>query len=156
MKKTISELKETFEFFNNSTSCLTEEDSNFLPKEGMFTVAQQVAHIAITVDWFLEPLSTGNGFDMEFEAHDKRCRAVTSLEVARNMLDESVTKFIEFVEGKDEAYFAEPLPEGPIMGGEPRSAVFGAIVDHTAHHRGALTVYSRLLDKTPKMPYGDF
>jgi hypothetical protein len=27
--------------------------------------------------------------------------------------------------------------------------------DHTAHHRGALTVYSRLLGKVPKMPYAD-
>jgi len=156
MNEAISELKETFQFFNNSTSCLSEEDSGFTPKEGMFTVAQQVAHIAITVDWFLEPLSTGNGFDMDFEEHDKKCRAVTSLEAARKMLDESVNKFIELVNCKDEAYFKEPLPDGPIMGGEPRSHVFGAIVDHTAHHRGALTVYSRLLGKMPKMPYGDF
>jgi uncharacterized damage-inducible protein DinB len=27
-------------------------------------------------------------------------------------------------------------------------------VEHTAHHRGALTVYSRLLGKVPPMPYG--
>lgn len=25
---------------------------------------------------------------------------------------------------------------------------------HTAHHRGALTVYARALGKTPAMPYG--
>ena len=41
------------------------------------------------------------------------------------------------------------------MGGLPRSAIFGAITDHTAHHRGALTVYARLLGKTPPMPYMD-
>jgi uncharacterized damage-inducible protein DinB len=28
------------------------------------------------------------------------------------------------------------------------------MVEHTAHHRGALTVYSRLLGKVPLMPYG--
>jgi uncharacterized damage-inducible protein DinB len=39
------------------------------------------------------------------------------------------------------------------MGGEPISSIVGAISDHTAHHRGALTVYSRLLGKTPLMPY---
>ena len=155
MEKTISEIKETFQFFTNSTSCLTEEDSGFSPKEGMFTVAQQVAHVAITVDWFLEPLVTGNSFDMDFETHDKKCRAVTSLEDARKMLDKSATKFFEFVESKDKAYFDEPLPDGPLMGGEPRSAIFHGIIDHTAHHRGALTVYSRLLGKRPKMPYGD-
>jgi uncharacterized damage-inducible protein DinB len=28
------------------------------------------------------------------------------------------------------------------------------MVEHTAHHRGALTVYSRKLGKVPPMPYG--
>jgi len=37
----------------------------------------------------------------------------------------------------------------------PRLVVIGAISDHTAHHRGALTVYARLLGKEPKMPYMD-
>jgi len=27
------------------------------------------------------------------------------------------------------------------------------MVEHTAHHRGALTVYSRVLGKVPAMPY---
>ncbi len=58
--------------------------------------------------------------------------------------------------GKSAADLEQPLPQGPIMGGAPRSAVVGAISDHTAHHRGALAVYARLLGKTPKMPYGDF
>ncbi|NJL28826.1 MAG: hypothetical protein HC897_13505 [Thermoanaerobaculia bacterium] len=39
------------------------------------------------------------------------------------------------------------------MGGKPRAAIIGAIVDHTAHHRGTLTVYSRLLGYVPPMPY---
>jgi len=42
------------------------------------------------------------------------------------------------------------------MGGEPRAAVVGAIVDHMAHHRGALSVYARLLGYAPPIPYGDF
>jgi uncharacterized damage-inducible protein DinB len=29
------------------------------------------------------------------------------------------------------------------------------MVEHTAHHRGALTVYSRLLGKVSQMPYFD-
>jgi uncharacterized damage-inducible protein DinB len=32
-------------------------------------------------------------------------------------------------------------------------AIFGAITDHTAHHRGALTVYARLNGIVPPMPY---
>jgi uncharacterized damage-inducible protein DinB len=41
------------------------------------------------------------------------------------------------------------------MGGVPRMAIFGAITDHTAHHRGALTVYARLAGAVPPMPYAD-
>jgi len=51
--------------------------------------------------------------------------------------------------------WATPLAPGPIMGGAPRLAVFSAIAEHTAHHRGALSVYSRLLGKVPPMPYGE-
>jgi len=35
----------------------------------------------------------------------------------------------------------------------PRMAMIGAITDHTAHHRGALTVYARLNQVVPPMPY---
>jgi len=48
-----------------------------------------------------------------------------------------------------------PLPAGPGVGGAPAMAVVYAIQDHSAHHRGALTVYSRLVGKTPIMPYGE-
>jgi uncharacterized damage-inducible protein DinB len=40
------------------------------------------------------------------------------------------------------------------MGGQPISDIVWAMVEHTAHHRGALTVYSRQLGKVPPMPYG--
>jgi uncharacterized damage-inducible protein DinB len=39
------------------------------------------------------------------------------------------------------------------MGGLPRQCIVGAISDHTAHHRGALGVYARLLGRVPAMPY---
>jgi hypothetical protein len=32
-------------------------------------------------------------------------------------------------------------------------AVVSGIVDHTAHHRGSLAVYARLIGKEPLMPY---
>jgi len=40
------------------------------------------------------------------------------------------------------------------MGGRPLFEIIGAMVEHTAHHRGALAVYTRLLGKVPPMPYG--
>jgi uncharacterized damage-inducible protein DinB len=41
------------------------------------------------------------------------------------------------------------------MGGLPKKSIFGGITDHTAHHRGALTVYARLKGIVPPMPYMD-
>ena len=35
------------------------------------------------------------------------------------------------------------------------SVVVSAITDHTAHHRGALTVYARVSGLVPPMPYMD-
>jgi uncharacterized damage-inducible protein DinB len=56
---------------------------------------------------------------------------------------------------KSDAELLAPLPAGAIMGGAPRMAVISAMVDHTAHHRGALTVYARLNGIVPPMPYMD-
>jgi len=48
-----------------------------------------------------------------------------------------------------------PIAEGPIMGGEPRATIVAAIAEHTAHHRGSLAVYARMLGYAPPMPYAD-
>ena len=34
-------------------------------------------------------------------------------------------------------------------------AIISTITDHTAHHRGALTVYARVSGLVPPMPYMD-
>ena len=47
------------------------------------------------------------------------------------------------------------MAENPILGARPRYELIEALVDHSAHHRGALTVYARLAGKVPEMPYGD-
>jgi uncharacterized damage-inducible protein DinB len=134
---------------------LEEADSAFAPKEGMFTVVQQVAHVAQTIGWFIQGAFAANGFDLDFERLDKNMRNVTSLGAARGLLEKAYAEAKAAIEGHTEAEWAEPLPPGPIMGGQPRFAILGALADHTAHHRGALTVYSRLLGKVPPMPYMD-
>ena len=121
----------------------------------MFTAANQVAHAAQTIDWFIDGAFNPNGFDMDFEGHDRQVRAVTSLTEARAAMKRAIEHAKAVVESKSDEEWAQPLPPGPIMGGLPRSAIFGAITDPTAHHRGALTVYARLLGKTPAMPYMD-
>ncbi len=50
------------EYFDRSTAALTEEDATFTPTEGTFTAAQQVAHAAQTIDWFVDGAFLPDGF----------------------------------------------------------------------------------------------
>jgi uncharacterized damage-inducible protein DinB len=142
-------------FFDRSTKCLDESDASFAPKPEMFTVAGQVAHVAQTIDWFVEGAFRPQGFSMDFEAMDGAARKISSLSEARAWLDRSVAGAVETINSKSMEEMNQPLPEGPIMGGMPRFAIVEAVADHTAHHRGALTVYARMCGKTPAMPYLD-
>jgi len=142
------------DFFARSTRVLDETDSGFRPQEDMMTVAQQVAHAAQTLDWFIEGASRAEGFDLDFEKHAKALDAVTSLAAARQMLETAYANAIQFLRSRNPEDLSRPLPQGPVMGGQPISDIVWAMVEHTAHHRGALTVYSRQLGKVPPMPYG--
>lgn len=151
----INEINVSRRFLLNSIAPLTEADSDFVPVKGMMSVAQQVAHIARTVDWFVDGAESPNGFNMDFERHTAEAMAITSLQKALDWLDSAFEDAVKFVAGTDVAWLDSPLPEGPVMGGLPRGAALLAIVDHTAHHRGALSVYTRLCGKVPPMPYLD-
>jgi uncharacterized damage-inducible protein DinB len=148
----LADLRSARKFFEISTACLTEEDSGFAPVPGTWTVAQQVAHAAQTVDWFREGAFRPEGFDTDFEKLGAEVQEFRSLAAARAWLARAFDQILEVVQAASPESLAEPLPPG-IMGGAPRAAVVSALVDHTAHHRGVLTVYSRLLGKVPAMPY---
>lgn len=149
----IDEINKTYRFFEKSTSCLDEEDSGFAPREGMMTVAQHVAHTAQTVEWFIDGMFSPKGFDTDFEEHMKAVMEVSSLESARRWMHQAFEKAKGALLGHDDAALRERLPEGPIMAGSPRYLLIPAIAEHTAHHRGALAVYSRVLGKEPPIPY---
>ncbi len=155
MKKVeaINELRASQKFFETSTDCLTEDDSSFTPKDGLFTVANHVAHVAKTIDWFFEGAYSEKGFDMNFEQHIQEMKEVTSYNSAKEWYNKSVENAIKLIEEGSEEDFQKPIAQGPIMGGAPRYSIINAVAEHTAHHRGALSVYSRLLGKEPKMPY---
>ena len=148
-----SQLAASKDYFNRSTRVLDEADSGFCPQTSMMTVAQQVAHTAQTLDWFVEGATRPEGFDLDFEKHAQVIAQVTSLSAARQMLDAAYDNAIQFLRSIGAEGLARPLPAGPVMGGQPVSEIVWAMVEHTAHHRGALTVYSRMLGKTPPMPY---
>jgi len=142
------------EFFDRSTSTLDESDSEFRPRDGMMTVAQQVAHTARTLEWFLDGATRPEGFNLNFEQQAQALYGVRSLTEARQSLNAVFSRAVEFLRSRTPEQLAQPLPAGPIMGGQPVSDLVWGMVEHTAHHRGALTVYARLLDKVPPMPYG--
>jgi uncharacterized damage-inducible protein DinB len=148
-----SQLLTSKDYFERSTRVLEEADSEFRPQEGMMTVAQQVAHTARTLDWFIEGASRPEGFDLDFEKHAKALAGVTSLVAARQMLETAYANATHFIRSLGAEDLARPLP-GPVMRGQPVSDIVWGIIEHTAHHRGALTVYSRSLGRVPPMPYG--
>lgn len=152
-QEAVAELKSSEEFFERSSRCLTEEDSGSRPTPDMYTAAQQVAHVARTIDWFIEGATRPEGFDMNFEQHVADVQAVTSLTTARDWLAKSFEAARQFFGSQTPESLERPLPPGPVMAGQPIRGIIAGIEEHTAHHRGALTVYSRVLGKTPLMPY---
>ena len=151
----IGQLKAAQEYFNRSTRNLREEDSTFAPADGMMTAAQQIAHAAHTIGWFIQGAFSPVGFDMDFEGHAKIIMGYSSIAAARDWFNKEIADAVNAVAEKSDAELGALMPPGPIMGGLPRMAIFGGITDHTAHHRGALTVYARLQGIVPPMPYMD-
>ena len=151
----IEQLKTTRQFLLNTISCLTEEDSGFAPNEEMYTVAQQIGHTAHTVTWFMDGVLGPNGFDMNFDDYGERMKKYTSLTQAVAEFNQAIDRAIQQVEKISVEELMAPIPPGPVMAGAPKMAVIGGLADHTAHHRGALSVYARLIGKVPQMPYGE-
>lgn len=149
----VAELDSTLKFFKRTLSVFAEEDSGYALSPELYSVAGHVAHCADSVDWFVEG-AFGKGWDMEFEVLIAKAKAVASLEEAVAWLDRAFENAKKVVGGaSDEALFS-PIPNPGIMDGAPRATIVSAITDHTAHHRGALAVYARLLGKEAPMPYG--
>lgn len=151
----IEQLRSVRQFFLNTISCLTEEDSGYAPTEEMYTVAQQIGHTAHTVEWFLDGAFGPDGFDMKFENYAERMKQFTSLKQSVEYFEKTTEQAMQTIKNASDEELLTPLPAGPVMGGAPKMAVVGAVADHTAHHRGVLSVYARLLGKVPKMPYGE-
>ncbi|MDJ0522943.1 MAG: DinB family protein [Planctomycetota bacterium] len=149
----VARLQAARAFFENTIACFEPEDGSFAPQEGMFTVAQHIAHTAHTIEWFLEGAFRPQGMDLDFAAQEKDVRAIEELEDALAWWNSANDQALEAVAGSAPESWSEPI-RGELMGGMPRESVIGGIVDHNAHHRGALSVYARLAGREPKMPYG--
>lgn len=152
IKSYIASIHKMREFFDRSTRCLDEKDSDFTPRSEMLTVASHVAHVAQTVEWFLDGAFNPNGMAMNFEEMHVVVQNVHSLSEARAWFKRACDR-AETTIGSKAAAEMEVKITGALMGGQPRSYILEGMTDHAAHHRGALTVYARLLGKVPPMPY---
>ena len=71
---------------------------------------------------------------MGFEEHERKVLTVTSLTEARAWLHRALDNGRALVRDKSEADWSAPIVAGEVMGGMPRTTIFGGITDHTAHH----------------------
>lgn len=150
----LADLDRAREFFDRSTRCLEEKDSGSRATSETWTVATQLAHVAQTIDWFAAGAFDGN-WRMDFEVMAAEAETVTSLNAARAELSAAWQRLRDRLEAASEESLVEPLEENPILGCKPRYMVVQSVAEHTAHHRGSLAVYSRLLGHTPPIPYMD-
>lgn len=148
------EIQITRHFFNRTTRCLAEADSGFRASPETMTVAQQMAHVAQTIDWIREG-AFEDRWDMDFEKGMVITNAVTSLTAARRELDAAWERMQARVEASSDIELGSPMADNPILGTRQRYNGIEALIDHTGHHRGALAVYARLAGKVPEIPYGD-
>ncbi len=148
-------IKQALQYFSRTCSVFKEEDSGYAPTPGQLTVAQHVAHVAQTIDWFMEGGFRPEGFDLDFALHQAQVRDVHSLAEAFAWLARAVDAAAEKLAAMTPEQMMEPIAAGPVLAGEPRATVIAAIAEHTAHHRGSLAVYARLLGYAPPMPYMD-
>lgn len=139
-------------FFEKTLSCLGEKDSEFTPNPGAYSVAQHVAHAAQVVEWFLEGVFRPQGLGTNFQEMEREVREVRSLDDALAWWRSAWEEAVEVVKRTDPASWREPI-RGEIMAGAPRHSIISGITDHTAHHRGALSVYARARGLAPPMPY---
>ncbi len=148
----VAQLQTSHGYIRNMISIFEEGDAGFAPQPELYTVAGHIAHAADSVEWFVEG-AFGEGWNMDFEGLIAAARAVETLEEAIAWLDRAFDTAIATFKGASDEDLAAPIPDERIMRGACRAAIVPQIVDHTAHHRGALTVYVRLLGKVPKMMY---
>ena len=149
----VARIRATGKFFETTTACFDEADAGFAPDGDLYTVAAQVEHTAGSIDWFLDGMFSPDGFDLEFDKHIAEAKACTSLEAARAHFRTAIDRACATLSSKSDDELMSPLPEDSIFGSVPRAAVIDGLVDHTAHHRGALATYARLIGKIPAMPY---
>ncbi|MCB2201060.1 DinB family protein [bacterium] len=150
----VMQLRTMQDFFNKSISVLDEGDSKYQPHEKAWTVAKQMRHTTMTITWFTDAVF-GKGFDMDWEKQFAYIDEAISFDEEKAAFDKAVDDACTAFGVLTEEQLDATIPDNEIMGPMPKRVIVGSITDHTAHHRGALATYARVLGKEPRMPYGE-
>ncbi|MCC6546886.1 DinB family protein [Candidatus Sumerlaeota bacterium] len=141
-------------FLQNILKDFKEEHANFRVT-GMWTTAQQIRHVGRVVWWFWKGAFEGE-WDMDFAREEAEISKPVTLAAAIRELDENYNELIMFLETASDATLGEVMANNPIFpAGTKKFIALAAITDHTAHHRGILSVYLRLNGIKPTMAYAD-
>ncbi len=150
----LAQLNTAEQFFLKTIEGFTQDNALFKPQDDLYTVTAHIDHTAHTVSWFIDgAFRNETGFDLDFEQMIEDSHNKTDFAAAKTRLKEAFADARNIIQAQSDENLMTALPDGPIMGGAPKLAIIPGIVDHTAHHRGALAVYCRLLGKVPAMPY---
>ena len=115
-------------------------------------MGQLIRHIELSTRYYYY-FAFGPGFDMSFDEYKAEMKKLISVEKAMEGLDTMYDEAIAMLEEATPEKLAADLPENPMVEKGQRYTVIFRNSDHTAHHRGALAVYLRMLGITPKMIY---
>ncbi|MFP2927993.1 DinB family protein [Pyxidicoccus sp. 3LG] len=169
------------QFFRRTLEAFQEEDADFQPRPGMLSVVGQVHHVIAGLELFLAgvfplmerfkgrewksrrgPGQTWLGLEAGFTSlewtkvsNDNLSGGDGSsspLAFALQAFDETMSLAAELYGQLSREEMLMALPENPIRLRTPQEAL-EIMLDHTAHHRGGLAQYARLLDREPKIPY---
>ena len=142
-------------FLDNILRDLKPEHGGFRPVDEMMTVSQQIKHIALTTRWFYSK-ALGTGFDFaSFEEYLEEMKKPITLREALDLLNETYDESISAFEKMTGEEFDEVVKDDPMLGTFRKSDMILYNNEHTAHHRGALSVYLRLKGITPRMIYAE-
>ncbi len=172
------------DFFLRATAVFAEHDADYRPAAGMLSVVEHIHHATAALELFVSQyfcrfVQTKSiehrsfrlgrswlsaqpelGFaDLSwtdkaaaYQASSERETLTQALAALSQTLEYTATLFARL----DLAQLQQPLGDNPVMpayftGFDVAEFMF----DHTAHHRGALAQYARLLGHDPKIPYFD-
>ncbi len=169
------------QFFRRTLQAFEEQDAAFQPRPEMLSVAGHIHHVIAGLELFLAGvfpamerfqgrewrsrrgegqtwLGLGPGFtSMEWtkvsnEDLSGADGGEAPLAFALRAFEETMDLAAELYGQLSRQELLMMLPENPIQLRTPQEAL-EIMLDHTAHHRGALAQYARLLDREPKIPY---